>query len=353
MANEAQAQADSQTESTVVDPLDAANSQDGTINALDDFSREVQDALSQPTNHEQGHGAEPATQFEEPVMPREKSQNLGDEPEQEQISEEQEQPDPEASEEEEQQEETKVPDRFRFKDNEDKAVAALAKAEGISLIEAAARYSALKNPTKRGEDQADQQQDKADTPTETVDSVKAEIKELEAKAREAQTSLNFDEAEDFRQQANELRDKLIDLKLAEREAAKQAESKQEQEFYAAFQASEEKAIQYYPDAGRPDSQLAKEMLALDAQMKDLGDPLYFSDNKPFILAQQAAVKLGIPMTKPGAAPKPKASVQHRPMQPASGNARTTTTDTAKRISEEIDGISSMADFERAVASMSR
>jgi hypothetical protein len=85
-------------------------------------------------------------------------------------------------------------------------------------------------------------------------------------------------------------------------------------------------------------------------MLELGDPLYHSTDKPFILAREAAKNLGIPMKKPGSAPAKK-SVQHRPIQPASGNARTTTTDSAQRASEAIDGIKSLRDWRETVASL--
>lgn len=285
-----------------------------------------------PTDDEDLYGDKPAGDAQEEPEAEEQ-----EEPEeQEQTSEEE--TEPEASESEE---ETRLQERFRFKSDEDKAVAALAKAKGISLVEAAQQYAALTAPKETEQPNTEAR--------ETVSSVKSQIKELEAKAKEAATALNFDEAEDFREQANELRDKLIDLKLAERDAEKMADVKREQEFYAKYQASEQKTLQFYPDAGKAESRLAKEMAALDAQMQELGDPLYFSENKPFILAQQAAVKLGIPMTKPGTAKAAKPTVQHRPMQPASGNARTTTTEATKQLSDVIDGIKTVDEYERLVA----
>lgn len=333
MSDENQAQADAaDATQTVADPLDAVISHDGTKIALNDYQAELEAAMNQPLNDEQG--GEPADEPE---------QEQAEEPEEQEQTSEEEEPEPEASEEEE----TRQQERFRFKNDDDKAVAALAKAKGISLVEAAQQYAGLGAPKEQTTESTN-----AEAP-ETSQSVSARIKELEAQAKEAATALNFDEAEDFRALANDLRDKLIDLKLSERDAAKEAESKQEREFYAKYEANEQKTLQFYPDAGKADSRLAKEMAALDAQMKELGDPLYYSENKPFILAQQAAVKLGIPMTKPGATKPASKSVQHRPMQPASGNARTTTTDATKQLSEAIDGVNTVAEYEKLVAQMTR
>ena len=335
MSDENQAKADAaDATQTVADPLDAVISHDGTKIALNDYQAELEAAMNQPLNDE--HGDEPADEPE---------QEQADEPEeeQEQISDEESEP----TESEEEGKGGKKSPRFRFKDPEDQAIAALAKAKGISLLEATKQYEAISGPKEQTQESTNTEA------TETAQSVSARIKELEAQAKEAATALNFDEAEDFRAQANDLRDKLIDLKLSEREAAKEAESKQEREFYAKYEASEQKTLQFYPDAGKADSQLAKEMAALDAQMKELGDPLYYSENKPFILAQQAAVKLGIPMTKPGSATKSAKQSVHRPMQPASGNARTTTTDATKQLSEAIDGVNTVAEYEKLVAQFAR
>lgn len=333
--NQAQADAPDATNQSVVDPLDTTISQDGTKIALNNYQAELDKALNAELEPDDAQGDEPAEEIEQvEEQPEEEGQ--------EQISEEEE---PEATAEEE---ETRLQERFRFKDDEDKAVAALAKAKGISLVEAAQQYAALSTP----KEQPQEQQISAEAP-ETVKSVTAKIKELEAQAKASATALNFDEAEDFRAQANDLRDKLIDLKLSERDAEKQAEARKAQEFYAKFEASENKALQFYPDAGKADSPLAKEMAALDAQMQELGDPLYYSEDKPFILAKQAAVRLGIPMTKPGEKPAAKPSVQRRPMQPASGTARTTTTDAAKSVSEAIDGVRTVDEYERLVAQFAR
>lgn len=334
--NQAQADAPDATNQSVVDPLDTTISQDGTKIALNNYQAELDKALNAELEPDDAQGDEPAEEIEQ-------VEEQPEEEEQEQISKEEEEPEAAAEE-----EEPRLQERFRFKDDEDKAVAALAKAKGISLVEAAQQYAALSTP----KEQPQEQQISAEAP-ETVKSVTAKIKELEAQAKASATALNFDEAEDFRAQANDLRDKLIDLKLSERDAEKQAEARKAQEFYAKFEASENKALQFYPDAGKADSPLAKEMAALDAQMQELGDPLYYSEDKPFILAKQAAVRLGIPMTKPGEKPAAKPSVQRRPMQPASGNARTTTTDAAKSVSEAIDGVKTVDEYEKLVAQFAR
>jgi hypothetical protein len=85
-------------------------------------------------------------------------------------------------------------------------------------------------------------------------------------------------------------------------------------------------------------------------MRAAGDPIFSHPDKAEVLIKQAAYNLKIPMNKPGSVPAKK-TVQHRPIQPANGNARTITTDPAKRAADAIAGIRTSDEFERLVASM--
>jgi hypothetical protein len=333
MANENQAQADADNQTTVADPLDTANSQDGTNQAFDQFSEEVQAALSKP-----------------PVTKDQESDEQGDEPaydddgtqdEPEEVEEQTEQDPEEDTEEQEPEPGAKAKDRFRFKDPLDQKVAAVAKAMGVSLVEAAKIVEGQTATKHQGEDQNQEA-------VETSAAVTDEIKGLQAQKREKLAALEFEEAADLDDQIEALRDKRENLKIAEVQEKTRTQAEAERKFYADYAKSEDKTVALYPDAGKPDSQMAKEMIRLEAEMQELGDPLYFSADKPFILAKEAAKNLGIPMKKPGTAPVKK-TVQHRPIQPAGGNARTTTTDPAKRTSDVIAGLKTTDDFEELVA----
>ena len=90
---------------------------------------------------------------------------------------------------------------------------------------------------------------------------------------------------------------------------------------------------------------------LDRQAQAMGDPLYHSDNKPFLLAKAAALELGKLMANPDKQ-KPAIKQEIRPMhQLASGNARTTATAPAVRQEEAIDKINGIQDYERFVAGL--
>jgi len=333
--SEHQAEADTPDETPVADPLDAANSTDsGTTNAYDDHRKEVEAALRAMESDEQGE--QPANQEAEEAQ--EDADHSEESEDEQQISSE----DAEESE-EDAEPEAKAKDRFRFKDALDQKVAAVAKAMGVSLIDAA-KIVEGQNPTKHQESEPEREA------SESVATVTATIKDLQSQKKEKLSSLEFEAAAELDEQIDALRDQRDELKVTEAREQSRQEQAETEKFYADYAKSEEKTVGFYPDAAVKDSAMAKEMAKLDAEMRELGDPLYHSTDKPFILAKEAAKNLGIPMRKPGTTPAKK-TVQHRPIQPAGGNARTTAADPARRATDAIDGITSMRDYRDMVAAL--
>ena len=246
----------------------------------------------------------------------------------------------------EEQPEPKTPDRFRFKDPMDQAVAVLAKAKGISLVEAAQIIAGA--PSKSTE--AEQQQ--ADEGP-SVASVSDEIKRLVAEKKAAMTNLEFETAAEIDEQIESLRDQREELRVTEASATARKHQQQVDEFDRAYSKSESNAVTFYPDAAKADSELTKRMIELDNQMRDLGDPLYDSPDKPFILAKAAAKELGVPMAKPGAKPAASAPPQKAPIQPAPGNRGTTSaTAPAAKLDQVIEGLGTEGAYEDFVAGLS-
>jgi hypothetical protein len=333
-----QAEADTQ-DSTVADPLDAANSTNSGTNELDAYEASVQAALNAVDDDEE-QGVEPADveadEFDEfaDVIPEEE-----DEGQVNNFPDEEEEP------------EAKAKDRFRFKNADDQAVAAIAKARGVSLVEAAKIYAGDPAPIQRQEAEEAYQE-----PVETVSSVQNRLDELEELEAEASSLMEFEAASGYRKETKKLLNSLMDLKIAEVQSKAQAEQKSAQAFDQQFHATKDKFIGFYPDAAsafngsREKTPMAKEILRLDAEMRAAGDPIFSHPDKAEVLIKQAAYNLKIPMNKPGSVPAKK-TVQHRPIQPANGNARTITTDPAKRAADAIAGIRTSDEFERLVASM--
>lgn len=71
------------------------------------------------------------------------------------------------------------------------------------------------------------------------------------------------------------------------------QSEDETRFYTDYARSEQRAIADYPDAANANSPIAKMMGQIDMALKNGGDPLYYSADKPYIIAQRAASALGI------------------------------------------------------------
>jgi len=329
-----QAQADTPDETPVVDPLDATKSQSGT-NELAAYQAEKEAMLNSLDNDdEQGHESAEVEEEEE-------EQNADDTVSDEEAEEQSEEvSDEEEADEEEPEPEAKTKDRFRFKNADDQAVAAIAKAKGISLVEAARLYAGEPTTTKHQEAVQESQEAR-----ESVADVTAQIKDLQAQKKAKFSELNFDEAAELDEQIDALRDKRDELKVTEAREQSRQEQAEATKFYADYEKSEIKTVGLYPDAAVKTSPLAKEMARLEAEMLELGDPLYHSTDKPFILAKEAAKNLGIPMKKPGTAPVKK-TVQHRPIQPAGGNARTTSADVNQALEQEIDQLDSLEAYER-------
>jgi len=336
MSDSNQAQADlPEDAATVSDPLDPENSTESGTSELADFEQEMLTMSDAPPVAEETQGDEPA----EPETTEEEA-------EEEAPDETQETPEEESSETEDDGAHAREQMRPRLKDPMDIAVASLAKARGISLIEAAKIIEGSapvnSNAPEDGSNQA---------PVETSATVDAQLKELRAKYKEASTALEFETAAEIFEQIEALRDKQVDLRFSEVQEKSRAEQQKAREFDEKWESAAKQAATFYPDSAKPDSAMARKIAELDQRMKDLGDDLYFDPEKPFILAREAAKELKIPMRDPKAKPAAKTSPA-RPIEPASGNARTAPVNPSKRMSEELDSLDSLDAFEAHVGAMS-
>lgn len=244
--------------------------------------------------------------------------------------------------------------RYRFENDQDRAVASLAKAEGITLVEAAERYSKMLKSGSESEDSSGGEG--GGEPAKTVKSVNEEISSLRTKRNQAQRDLEFEEVADLDAQIDALLDQREELRFSEARAEEANSAKEEKAYYDAYAASEKKAVSFYPDASKEDSSLSKEIARLDKQAEDLGDELFYSPDKPFLLAKKAAANLGILMVNPSAKPvkKPASTSKNRPIQPAGGNAGTSAPSrSANSLDQAMDGIESEYDYEQLLESATK
>jgi len=344
MPNDNQAQADSQQENeTVEDPLDASDVPDQGATELAEYAQFV-DGL------EDEQGDEPAESDEETTEDSEEEASGEEEESQEEESTEEEAETPTTDEEEEPEQRTT--DRFRIRAKDE------VEAEALSLRKRHPDWS-LEDCISKAKDilgvKPPEQEENGNNaaPSRTVAQVNTELADLRAKHKEATTALEFDQAAELFDQIEQLRDEREELRVSELRDNSIREQQEQNAFERQFEASETKAVTFYPDTTDPDSQMTQRILELDHQMRDLGDPLYHSPDKPFILAKQAAKELGIPMRNPNApAAKKSATSKSRPIQPASGNARTTpNTATAGKLEEQLGRIDSLEAYEDLAASL--
>ena len=157
---------------------------------------------------------------------------------------------------------------------------------------------------------------KSDLP-QTVEEVEASIQALRAERKKANTELRFEEASD-------LSDKLDDMIQHRSELKAQAEAQKvhaSREYDQKFAASESRATGLYEFASKPDSDGGKRMIEIDNALRENGDPLYESPDKPLRIAQMVAAELNIAPRKKGtpAAPaKPVAPAAPAPAAPKKG-----------------------------------
>lgn len=332
MSDADQAQAEMTNDQTVSDPLDTESTQIGT-SELADYEQEMRDF--DPTAQAEEQGEEPASeeQVEEQTPENESEQAEENSAE-------------ESGDESEAQAREQM--RPRLKDPIDIAVASLAKAKGISLIEAAKIVEGTQQTGKSEANEAGNEPDQS----EASISIEAQLKELRDKYKEATVALEFETAAEIFEQIEALRDKQVELKVVEIQTKAQNEQKQAQELTRAFDDSMRKAATFYPDSVKQGTPLFQKMQEIDSWMEKNGDPMFNHPEKPMTIAKMAAAELGIPMTRPVTATPAKAKPTSKsPIEPAGGNARTAPANPAKRISEEVDALESLDDFEAYAASM--
>ncbi len=146
-------------------------------------------------------------------------------------------------------------------------------------------------------------QQKSDLP-QTIEEVEASIKALRAERKKANTELRFEEVSD-------LSDKLEDMIQHRFKIERQAEQKQvnaARDYDQRFAAAEAQATGLYDFASKPDSDGGKRMIEIDNALKESGDPLYESPDKPLRIAQMVAREMNIAPRKKGTPAAPAKAV---------------------------------------------
>lgn len=180
--------------------------------------------------------------------------------------------------------EDRLPERLRvgnWSEEERKALLLRQRNPDLSLAEALER---VRVPS----DQGQIIQEERETPS--LDSTQARIAELKELRKEAFRNVELDKIPELDDQLEEARNTIEEIKVAQARAYTEETAR----FHAEVDQSKARAVAYYPDVTDANSPLVLKMLEIDEVLKETGNPLYHSPNKPEKLAMMAGNEIGIP-----------------------------------------------------------
>ena len=228
----------------------------------------------------------------------------------------------------------KLPERVRvgnWSEVERKAIALRARNPDMSLDEALAKI--------KGNEPEKAEETKQSVPS--LDEVEAQVAKVKADRKQALKDLDFEKLGDLDETLDGLREKQAQL----RESAKEAEVEARASYQRSVEDSKRKAVSFYPDTTDKQSQLVRRMVEIDNALKEQDNPLYYSADKPFKIAQMAGNDLGIAPKDPNrkiekvVTPAPSSASRKAIQAPiASGNARSNGSG-IKSLETVLDGIS--------------
>jgi hypothetical protein len=193
-------------------------------------------------------------------------------------------------------------------------------------------------------------------PTETLETVSAEIERLEAERSRAVKELRFEDTDGLDKQLRKLDRKHTAL---EREAEAQGRERQAQakvQYETAFARSNTQAVGLYPDAANIETPLAKKMVEIEKLLEETNDPLFRDPNKPLVVAQMAARELRIapkakstaPVVKPALKPAAPAVPVAKPkgMLPAGGSTTAPVANPHAEMNSKIQSVQNPDDLKK-------
>lgn len=180
--------------------------------------------------------------------------------------------------------EDRLPERLRvgnWSEEERKALLFRQRNPDLSLAEALER---VRVPN----DQGQVIQEEREIPS--LDDIQTKIAELKELRKEAFRNVELEKIPELDDQLEEARNTIEEIKVAQARAY----TEETVRFDAEVDQSKARAVMYYPDVTDANSPLVLKMLEIDNILKETGNPLYNSPNKPEKLAQMAGNEIGIP-----------------------------------------------------------
>ena len=185
--------------------------------------------------------------------------------------------------------------------------------------------------------------------SESLASVESELDSLYEKKDAAIRAIDVDEQAELEKQIRALEKKARSLAVVESQAQIAAREAAAQDIDSKFNAAWAKSLEHYPDLNDPESAMYKEIQRLDAEAQELGDPLFNDPEKLWDFAKKAAVKTRTLMAKPKTQSQaPAKGKTGSPVQPASGNARTTSADSNQAFAQKVEGLQTLDAYEEEI-----
>jgi len=246
------------------------------------------------------------------------------------------------------------PPQYRFRpENEVEELAfdirkrAVKAGKPMPLKEALAQAEQILNPEK----ETSEEEGSANGLPSTVEDATALLKQMREERREALSKeMDFEKVAELDDKIEDLREHIAELKVST--TSKEAEAQQAR--LEEFESAKARTVELYPDVTQKDSPLVQKMHEIDAALKENGDDLFYSPEKPLKLAQMAARELGIAPRTAAKATKPATPAAKRPPakpQIASGAARTTQQQSGQLGGKRIADIKTEEDYLAVVESL--
>jgi len=229
-------------------------------------------------------------------------------------------------------------------------------------IEAAQKQLGVEKPASADEPASKSEPGTAAKPTsgfpETVEATDAEIERLEDEKAKATTDLRFEDSAKLERQLRKLDRHRLDLVRQFEKVAIEQQAAREARYNVEFDKSASRAGELYDFAADPASEGGKRMLEIEETLRQTGDPLFNSPNKPLVIAQMVARELRIaPKTKAAVKPAAKTAPAAPTAKPksviAEGGATTTpaTKDSQGKFAESVNSVHTLGDLKKLAAGL--
>lgn len=265
--------------------------------------------------------------------------------------------DDDGEEDEDGESEAKRARRYRLRTDDPvkaKAYELLRRNQDMGLAEAEARAKAelgiADGDSGDSEEDEGDESGEADARPATATETRSEIERLVEERENILTNeLDFEKARDIDKRIRDLQDHLGDLRIREIEERRLSE----ETYRTKIEESKSRAVELYSFVTDRESAEVRRMEEIDRELKENGDPLFHSPDKPLRLAQMVAAEYGVaPKTRPsskqegGQKPSPGKPPRNKgTVTPASAGARTQPTSHEGQLEERIDGIKDPLEWE--------